>query len=130
MPCQSTPLAGTAAAHAIDTPTFPSQMEAMSAPRNRLSDPVLAARAWARFRWIMRWVIVAAILSVAASIFYLWADGSPFTVAIIVATIAGVSLSVLLGGGLMGLIFMSAGSGHDEDAARHDGPGDHLDRRR
>lgn len=104
-------------------------MEAMSAPRNRLSDPVLAARAWARFRWIMRWVIAAASLSVAASIFYLWADGSPFTVAVVVATIAGVSLSVLLAGGLMGLVFMSAGTGHDEDVARRDDHGDHLDRR-
>lgn len=92
----------------------------MNAPRNRLSDPVAAGHAWARFRWIMRWVIATAMLSVVAALAYLWADGSPLTVAVVVATSAGVSLSVLLGGALMGLIFMSSGTGHDEDVGRID----------
>jgi hypothetical protein len=104
----------------------------MTKPRNRLSDPESAAHAWARFRWIMRWVIATAMLAVVAALFYLWADGSPLTVAVIVATSAGVSLSVLLGGALMGLIFMSSGTGHDEEVGRPDppeDPGDRWDRR-
>ena len=109
-------------------------MEAMTKPRNSLSDPVAAARAWARFRWIMRWVIATAMLGVVAALAYLWADGSPLTVAVIVATSAGVSLSVLLGGALMALIFMSSGTGHDEDVGRVDDeetdPGARWDRRR
>ena len=32
----------------------------------------------------------------------------------IVATAAGVGLSVMLGAALMGLVFLSSGSGHDE----------------
>lgn len=102
----------------------------MSKPNNRLSDPVQAAHAWTRFRWIMRWVTATAILAVLAALFYLWIDGSPLTVAVIIATSAGVSLSVLLGGALMGLVFMSSGTGHDEDVA-HPGQddGSHLDRR-
>jgi len=90
----------------------------MPKPHDRLSDPQQAALAWRRFRWIMRWVIAAAMLSVGAALLYLWADGSPLTVAVIIATSAGVALSVLLGGALMGLIFMSSGTGHDEDVAR------------
>lgn len=101
----------------VDDPTFPPQMEAMTKPRNHLSDPQQAARAWLRFRWIMRWVIATAMLAVAAALFYLWADGSPLTVAVVIATSAGVALSVLLAGALMALIFMSSGTGHDEDVA-------------
>ena len=92
----------------------------MTKLRNRLSDPVSAAHAWARYRWIMRWVIAAAVLSVVAALLWLKAEGSPLTVAVVIATSAGVALSVLLAGALMGLIFLSSGSGHDEDVTRHD----------
>lgn len=102
----------------------------MTRPPSFLSDPVSAARAWARFRWIMRWVIATAILAVIAALFYLWLDGSPLTVAVVVATSAGVSLSVLLGGALMGLIFMSSGTGHDEEVGRvEEDPSARWDRR-
>ena len=100
---------------------------------DRLSDPVLAARAWARYRWIMRWVIAAAALSVAAALIYLKADGSPLTATMIIATSAGVALSILLAGALMGLIFLSSGSGHDEDVAgfeEEDDPSSRWDKRR
>ena len=92
----------------------------MTKLRNRLSDPVSAAHAWARYRWIMRWVIAAAVLSVMAALLWLKAEGSPLTVAVVIATSAGVALSVLLAGALMGLIFLSSGSRHDEDFARND----------
>ena len=90
----------------------------MTKLRNRLSDPVSASHAWARYRWIMRWVIITAALSVAVALLWLWAEGSPLTVAVVIATSAGVAFSVLLAGGLMGLIFLSSGSGHDEDVTR------------
>ncbi|MGC6329634.1 hypothetical protein [Rhizorhabdus sp. FW153] len=94
----------------------------MSAPRKDPTAPLSNRHAWARFRWIMRWVSVTAIAAVGAALFYLWADGSPLTVAVIIATCAGVSLSVLVGGGLMALIFLSAGSGHDAEVGKIDGP--------
>ena len=102
-------------------------------PQDNLSDPVFAAHAWARYRWIMRWVIAAAMLSVAGALLFLWADGAPLTAAVIIATSAGVSLTVMLGGALMGLIFLSSGSGHDEDVAhfeQEDDPGTYWDKRR
>ena len=39
----------------------------------------------------------------------------------VIATIAGVGLTVLVGTGLMGLVFLSNRTGHDEDAARSGG---------
>ena len=100
-------------------------------PHDRLSDPVYAARAWARYRWIMRWVIAAAALSVAGALLFLWADGAPLSASVVIATSAGVALSVLLAGALMGLIFMSSGTGHDEDVAHfgEDDGGSRWDRR-
>jgi len=104
----------------------------MSGPNTPSAHPRLTARAWARFRWIMRWVVATAMLSVAAALGYLWADGSPLTVAVLIATSAGVSLTVLLGGALMALVFMSAGTGHDDEVGRidEDEDGARWDRRR
>jgi energy-converting hydrogenase Eha subunit A len=111
---------------------FGAQRKVMSQRPSRLSDPQTAANAWARFRWIMRWVLAATVLAVALTVLYLRADGSVMTVQILIAAVAGVGLSVLLAGALMGLVFLSAGSGHDADVSSFtpdEKPGDHLDRR-
>lgn len=92
----------------------------MTKLRNRLSDPVSAAHAWARYRWIMRWVILTAVLGVAAALLWLKFEGSPLTAAVVIATSAGVAFSILLAGALMGLIFLSAGTGHDDDVGKID----------
>ena len=107
----------------------------MTKPRkspDRLSDPAQAAVAWRRYRWIMRWVIAAALFAVAAALLYLRADGSPLTATMIIATAAGVAFSVLLAGALMGLMFLSSGTGHDEDVAsfeEEDADGSRWDKR-
>ncbi|MDB5689230.1 MAG: hypothetical protein JWL91_1106, partial [Sphingomonas bacterium] len=52
---------------------------------------------------------------------YLRSGGGALTVHMIIATTAGVGLTVLLGTALMLLVFLSAGTGHDDDAgARHE----------
>lgn len=80
----------------------------------------------------MRWVVAAALVAVAGALIYLSATGTPLTLAMVIATSAGVALSVLLGGALMGLIFLSSGSGHDEDVANFekDDRGSYWDKRR
>ena len=65
----------------------------------------------------MKWSAVAAVAAVATALFYLSASGEAMPFSMVVATIAGVGLSVLLGAALMGLVFLSNASGHDEDAA-------------
>ena len=75
-----------------------------------------AALAWRRYRRMMRWMALAAALAVVAALVYLGSSGEPMPAQMVIATIAGVGLSVLLGTALMGLVFLSSTGGHDEDA--------------
>ena len=88
-------------------------------PRPR-ADPERAALEWARYKHMMRWMVLAAIVTVGLSLLYLWRSGGPLPFHMVIATIAGVGLTVLVGTGLMGLVFLSHRSGHDDEAARGD----------
>ena len=80
---------------------------------NDLDDPDYAAFAWARFRWmlkIMAGVSVVAALVALAGIWW-WVGSMHWVTA--AATLGGVGGSVMLGGVLMALVFLSNGSGHD-----------------
>jgi uncharacterized membrane protein len=78
------------------------------------------AEAWARYKRLMSWMVIAAIVAVLLSLIYLKATGRMISLHMTIATIAGVSLTVLLGTGLMGLAYFSSHSGHDEEASRSD----------
>jgi hypothetical protein len=80
------------------------------------SDPERAA-AWGRFVRMMKWMALAAVVAAALALLYLTAQGGPMPLSMVIATIAGVGLSVLLGTALMGLIFLSSASGHDDEAS-------------
>lgn len=82
---------------------------------NGLSDPAYAAFAWGRFRRIMGWMTLAALATVGIVLWWLHQSMGEMPWAMIGAVVAGVGLSVLLGAGLMGLVFLSSGTGHDED---------------
>ena len=71
-------------------------------------------KALAEFRRVMVWVVVAAVAMVIGALAYLWSTGE-VTVAMVLAMVFGVFVSVLLGGGLMAAIFFSDKSGHDQD---------------
>jgi hypothetical protein len=93
-------------------------------PRARLSDETArleeiqrAARAWARYKKMMKWMLLAAALTVVAALGWLKSLGEPMPIHMVIATIAGVGLSVLVGTGLMGLVFLSNNSGHDDAAS-------------
>lgn len=75
-----------------------------------------AARAWARYKRMMRWMVVAAVIAVLLALLYLKLSGETLAIHMVIATIAGVGLSVLLGTGLMGLVFLSNAGGHDDAA--------------
>lgn len=95
-------------------------MVAMPQRRPVLSDPLRAGPAWARYRRMMRWMGLAALVAIGAALFYMRAGGGTLTIHMVIATIAGVGLSVMLAAALMLLAFMSSGTGHDEDVARHE----------
>ena len=86
---------------------IPERVEAPAAERAPL---------WTRFRRIMGWMALAALVSVLLALIYLKSFGDPVPLHMQIATILGVGLTVLVGAGLMGLVFLSSRSGHDEDA--------------
>lgn len=65
----------------------------------------------------MKWMALAAFTTVLLALIYLKSSGEPVPIHMMIATIAGVGLSVLVGTGLMGLVFLSNASGHDDEAA-------------
>lgn len=94
----------------------------MSADMNSkspLDDPVKAAHAWARYRQIMKWLLAATVLTVALAMGLLFAYNGMISVHFYIAVALGISLTMLLGGGLMGLVFLSNGTGHDESVDNH-----------
>ena len=84
----------------------------------RLEEVQRTARAWARYKRMMKWMLLAAGLTVLAALAWLKSSGEPMPIHMIIATIAGVGLSVLVGTGLMGLVFLSNNSGHDDAAGK------------
>ncbi|GAA4030583.1 hypothetical protein GCM10022281_07490 [Sphingomonas rosea] len=80
--------------------------------------PSLRRSQWIRFRRIMRWMSVAAIAAAAAAVYFVSQGDSEMHVHMLIATALGAGLSVLLGAALMTLTFLSASSGHDEEAHR------------
>jgi hypothetical protein len=82
--------------------------------KSPLDNPVNAAHAWARYRLIMKWLLAATVLTVALAMGLLFAFNGMISVHFYIAVALGISLTMLLGGGLMGLVFLSNGTGHDE----------------
>ena len=79
-----------------------------------LEDPRNAAHAWGRYRRLMLWMAGAAALAVIAAILFLYERNGMASIHLYIAAALGVFISVLLGAALMGLVFLSAGSGHDD----------------
>ncbi|MDX3911494.1 MAG: hypothetical protein QHC67_17045 [Sphingobium sp.] len=80
-----------------------------------LDDPEIAATAWARYRRFMKWMALIAIVCVAVALAVLWYWTGPMPLHMILATCGGVFCTFMLGTGLMGLLFLSSGTGHDEE---------------
>ena len=78
------------------------------------------ALAWLRYKRLMSWMAIAAVVAVLLALIYLKSSGEPVPVHMMIATIAGVGFSVLLGTALMGLVYFSNNSGHDEAATRRE----------
>ncbi|TFI58312.1 hypothetical protein E2493_10510 [Sphingomonas parva] len=76
-----------------------------------------AAEAWARYKRLMKWMVLVAAATVLLALAWLRAETGELRLHMVIATIAGVGLSVLVGTGLMGLVFLSNTSGHDDAAS-------------
>lgn len=84
----------------------------MEAPQG-LDDPEYAAFAWARYRRILaRMALVAGAVAI-LSVLILWHWLGWLNLTVALATALGVFCTILLGAALMGLMFLSSGTGHD-----------------
>lgn len=90
----------------------------MTPPPSGLDDPEQAAFAWARFRRIMAWMTLAAAVAVGFSLAVLAQVYGTLNWVTILGVIGGIGGMVMLTGALMGLVFLSSGTGHDEDVDR------------
>ncbi len=86
----------------------------MNETASPLEDPVYANFAWGRYKRLMRWMALVSVLAVGASILFLHFLLGEVPWTMMLFTAIGVFFSVLLAAVLMGLVFLSSGSGHDE----------------
>jgi len=83
-------------------------------PRSPLDDPQTAAHAWARFRRVMRWMMLVTVTMVLGSLYLLYRSNGAVSVHFYIATALGIGFAMLLTSALMGLVFLSSGTGHDD----------------
>ena len=86
----------------------------MGAQKPTLDDPEYAAFAWGRFRRILRWMALAALIACAAAEYWLYRVLGELNFVTASATFLGVFSTIMLTAALMGLMFLSSGTGHDE----------------
>lgn len=94
-------------------------------PPSPLDDPEKAAHAWARYLRIMRWMMTVTVGLVIGSIILLYRSNGMVSIHFYIATALGIGFTMLMASALMGLAFLSSGTGHDEsivDPLKDDNP--------
>jgi len=92
----------------------------MSEHASGLDDPEQAAFAWRRYRRLLGWMTLFSLLCGLAAVFGLQYIYGPLSWVAIAAAIGGIGGSVLMASALMGLVFLSSGTGHDESVDARD----------
>jgi hypothetical protein len=82
--------------------------------RSPLDDPANAAHAWRRFKMLMRLMLAVTTLVVIVAMVLIYFENGLESVHLYIATALGIGFAMLLTGALMGLVFLSSGSGHDQ----------------
>lgn len=83
------------------------------AKRSPLDDPANAAFAWARFRRLMRLMMGITLATVIIALVVIYKQVDEVSPHFFIATALGIGFSMLLMSALMGLVFLSSGTGHD-----------------
>lgn len=86
-------------------------------PRSPLDDPHTAAFAWARYRRLMRWMMAVTVATVIGALVLLYRQDAMVSIHFYIATALGIAFAMLLMSALMGLVFLSHGTGHDDSIA-------------
>ncbi len=82
--------------------------------RSNLDDPDYAGHAWGRYWRLMRWMAVFTLSVIVAVLGYIYLSGDDMPIHFYIATGLGVLFATMLAAALMGLVFLSSGTGHDE----------------
>lgn len=82
--------------------------------KSPLEDSKTAAFAWGRYRRLMGGMALLTLVVVVAVELYLYFFTEGASIHFYIAAGLGVGLTMLLTGGLMGLVFLSSGTGHDD----------------
>jgi hypothetical protein len=82
--------------------------------KSPLDDPGYAEFAWSRYWRLMRWMFGFSLaVTVIVLTSFWWVEGF-VSIHFYIATAGAVIASVMMMAGLMGLVFLSSGTGHDE----------------
>lgn len=82
--------------------------------RSPLEDPDIAAFAWTRYKRLMGAMLLVTFAVVTLVLGYLYVTDSALSIHFYIATGLGVGVAMMLTAALMGLVFLSNGTGHDE----------------
>ena len=86
-------------------------------PRSPLDDPDNAAFAWARYRRLMRFMVLVTLATVIVAMIVLYRSNGFVSIHLYIATALGIGAMMMLTSALMGLVFLSNGTGHDDAIA-------------
>ena len=87
----------------------------MAKPRwSSLDDPAASARIWAHYRRMLRWTAELALGIIGVVWVLLYHEFGLVSIHMYSATALGLGLMIMSIGALMGLVFVSHDSGHDE----------------
>jgi hypothetical protein len=81
---------------------------------SRLDDPTYRGFAWARYWRLMRWMFAFTLAVTALILGIFYSQYGLISIHFYIATAGAIIVSLLLASSLMGLVFLSSGSGHDE----------------
>ena len=83
-----------------------------------LDDPDYARFAWRRYRQILKWMALASLAAALVALGWMHWFGGGLTIALAIGTAGAVGFTVFVAAALMGLVFLSSGTGHDEEVDR------------
>ncbi|QGN54873.1 hypothetical protein [Novosphingobium sp. Gsoil 351] len=79
-----------------------------------LDDPDNAHFAWARYRRLMKFMGGITLITVIVCLWGLYRHDGVVSIHFYIATALGIGVAMMLMAALMGLVFLSSGTGHDE----------------
>ncbi len=81
---------------------------------SNLDDPDYARFAWGRYWRLMGWMAGATLLTIVVALALLFVLHGAVSIHMYIAAALGIGFTMLLTSALMGLVFLSSGTGHDD----------------